>query len=171
MRAQWEAATFKELCGIPMVPYLIWAILYYLKVFVISQKRISERKYETLYSYATSRRGVFASVVSWFPHRWQPLAYLSLHCALTATVMAFNVLWWANKRANTAIVMAALVLATWNGASFYFNIFAKRYVASLGLDGQKKGSGAPSVQGTPRQLTPVVDGNIPPMVSTARKMN
>lgn len=35
----------------PLAIYLLWAFMYYLKVFVISSKKIKERNYETLYIY------------------------------------------------------------------------------------------------------------------------
>ena len=147
LREKWDTASFKELCVIPILPYLAWAVLYYLKIFVVSQKRISERKYATLFNYVTSRKGIFAYVVLKFPRRLQPLAYLSLHCALTTAVMALNVFWWGHEIACTALIVAALALASWNGASFYFNVFARRYMASLGLEQHRpkhaKGSKAP----------------------------
>lgn len=138
LKDKWNTASFQDLCLLPMLPYLTWAVLYYLKIFVVSQKRISERKYATLFNYVTSKKGLFAYVVLKFPRRAQPLAYLSLHCLLTAAVMAFNVLWWRHEMACTIIIMAALGLACWNGASFYFNVFAHRYLASLGLENHRK---------------------------------
>lgn len=38
-----------ELMLLPLGPYLLWAVAYYLKVFVISSDRISQRGYTTLY--------------------------------------------------------------------------------------------------------------------------
>lgn len=34
-----------------MAPYIAWAVFYYLKLFVVSSKKIRDRGYETLYKY------------------------------------------------------------------------------------------------------------------------
>ena len=130
---QWETASPWELCLLPMVPYLIWAILYFMKIFVISSKKIQERQYETLYNYVTSRKGLFSVVVLRFSKKWQPLAYQIFHMALTQAVMLLNTLWWSNSTAALGFIVAAFVVAAAHGASFYFDHFAHRYVAGLGI--------------------------------------
>ena len=56
-----------DLTVLPMAPYLLWACLYYLKIFVISSKRIEQRGYETLYKYMISdTEGMCGKVM----HRW-----------------------------------------------------------------------------------------------------
>lgn len=42
---------FKTVFLIPFGLYFLWAFLYYLKMFVISPKKIAERNYETLFIY------------------------------------------------------------------------------------------------------------------------
>jgi len=37
----------------PLLPYVAWAVFYYLKLFVVSSKKIREREYRTLYTYMT----------------------------------------------------------------------------------------------------------------------
>lgn len=48
---QFSFEFFKKLFFIPLSLYLLWASLYYLKVFVISSAKIKERNYETMYVY------------------------------------------------------------------------------------------------------------------------
>lgn len=131
LAARWDSATAWELSILPMLPYLAWSILYGLKIFVISSKKIQQRQYETLFHYVTTRKGIFAAVVLRFPVKARPLAYVGLHMALTQAVMGLNTIWWANKTAATAAIMVAFGLAAWHGASFYFDVFAHRYVAAL----------------------------------------
>jgi hypothetical protein len=131
-----------------MGPYLVWAILYFLKIFIISSKKIQARQYETLYNYVTSRKGLFSVVVLRFPRKLQPLAYQILHMALTMAVMLLNTLWWSNSTAALGFIVAAFVVAAWHGASFYFDHFAHRYVAGLGIEpkiNKKKGATPPPV--------------------------
>lgn len=42
---------FKKMFLIPLGLYLLWALLYYVKVFIISSKKIKEKNYETMYVY------------------------------------------------------------------------------------------------------------------------
>ncbi|EFN57344.1 hypothetical protein CHLNCDRAFT_142708 [Chlorella variabilis] len=73
----WESASLRDLVWLPLVPYLGWATLYYIKVFVISSKKIQERGYETLFQYSTkSRKSLFGAVVLRAPPRLQPVAYM-----------------------------------------------------------------------------------------------
>lgn len=141
--AHWESATSWELSVLPMAPYLVWSLLYGLKIFVISSKKIEQRQYETLFHYVTSRKGLFSTVVLRFSPRARPLAYLGLHMALTQTVMLLNTLWWSNRSAASMAIMAAFGLASWHGANFYFDVFAHRYVMGLGLERRRGASKTP----------------------------
>lgn len=49
LREAWERADLFELMALPLVPYFLWAAAYYVKIFVISSKRIDERGYTTLF--------------------------------------------------------------------------------------------------------------------------
>lgn len=144
-KLQWETASSWELCVLPMGPYLIWAILYFMKIFVISPKKIKSRQYETLYNYVTSRKGLFSVVVLRFPRKLQPLAYQIMHMALTFAVMGLNTIWWSNRTAALTFIVAAFVIAAWHGASFYFDHFAHRYIASLGIEPKGKMKTPPPV--------------------------
>ena len=137
-KLQWETASSWELCVLPMGPYLIWAILYFMKIFVISSQKIQSRQYETLYNYVTSQKGLFSVVVLRFPRKLQPLAYQLTHMALTFAVMGLNTVWWSNRTAAMGFIVAAFVVAAWHGASFYFDHFAHRYVAGLGIERKMK---------------------------------
>lgn len=144
MKARWDEATLWELCLLPMGPYVAWALLYYLKVFVISSKKISDKGYETLFSWMTSKKGGFASLVLRFPRPMQPLAYISMHFALTLAAMSVNVLWWSNQSACSAVIVGAFAVAAWNGASFYFEVFLHRYLAGLGMEQRRQQSKSPA---------------------------
>ena len=61
----------------------------------------------------------------------QPLVYMSLHIFLTAATFAVAKIWWSFYGAHTAFLLACLAVSAWNGASYYFDVFAHRYVAGL----------------------------------------
>eukprot|EP00887_Chlorella_sp_A99_P004760 scaffold4.g4760.t1 len=144
LRAQWEAAGLWELCLLPMLPYLLWAVLYYIKIFVVSSQRIRDRGYHTLFSYITSRRSLYSKarclaataemVVLHSPKRLQPLVYMAVHLLLTATAQTAGWLWWHSHLAHTALLSLVFAVSSYGGATFYFDYFARKYLAGLGLE-------------------------------------
>lgn len=131
---EWHNASLWDLVVLPMAPYLLWALLYYLKIFVMSSRRIQQRGYDTLFKYTTANpKSAISVFVKKFPTKLQPLAYMGLHISLTAATFAVCKIWWMSCRAHTAFLLCVLCISAWNGASFYFEVFAHRYVAALGL--------------------------------------
>ena len=56
----------------------------------------------------------------------QPLVYMLFHALLSAASMCTAVLWFNSFWAHTLFVAAMLLGAAYNGATYYFNIFAHR---------------------------------------------
>lgn len=141
--AAWEGGSLRDLVLLPMLPYLLWAVLYYLKVFVISSRKIQQKGYETLFQYSTqSRRSLFGSVVLRFRPSLQPLVYMCLHLLLTLATMCLNQLWWRSYAANTAFLACIFAASAWSGATFYFDVFAARYLASVGIMARRRAGSA-----------------------------
>ena len=63
----------------------------------------------------------------------QPLAYMALHVTLTGATFAVCKIWWNYYHAHTIFLLVILTISAWNGASYYFEVFAHRYVDSVGL--------------------------------------
>lgn len=63
----------------------------------------------------------------------QPLVYMSLHIFLTMATFAVSKIWWSFYGAHTAFLLGCLAVSAWNGASYYFDVFAHRYIAGLDL--------------------------------------
>ncbi len=70
----------------------------------------------------------------------QPAAYMGLHLALSATSCMVSILWWHSRVAHSAFLLAVLAMSAWNGAGYYFDYFAVRYRAALGLDNDGRGA-------------------------------
>ncbi|KAK9841696.1 hypothetical protein WJX74_010260 [Apatococcus lobatus] len=131
---KWHEASFLEIALLPMIPYLIWAVLYYIKIFMVSSEKIQKRGYETLFRYCTeNRKSAVSKFVARYPTKYQPLAYMGLHLTLTAATFAVAKIWWNYYHAHTFFLVFVLSMSSWNGASFYFDVFAHRYLAQLGI--------------------------------------
>ena len=63
----------------------------------------------------------------------QPAAYMALHVVCTALTFAVCKIWWNYYHAHCFFLMTILCISAWNGASYYFEVFAHRYVSSVGL--------------------------------------
>eukprot|EP00210_Caulerpa_lentillifera_P002576 g2471.t1 len=106
----------------PMIPYLSWAALYYLKIFVVSSKKIRDRGYHTLYKYMTedSNFRILRSVVFKFSAKWQPVVYMCIHLLLVWMSLITTVIWWNSFWAHSTWVTIATLTSAWNGAAHYF---------------------------------------------------
>jgi hypothetical protein len=116
-RARFEETSIRDLVLVPTAHYLAWAVLYYLKIFVVSSDRIQRRGYETLFKYVTDerRRSLYGAFVLRFPEKLRPMAFLAAHLVLTLAVLALGVLWWNSKVAGGAFLVAAFGVSAWNG--------------------------------------------------------
>jgi hypothetical protein len=112
---RWAAATLRDLALLPMAPYCLWAAAYYIKVFVVSEARIAERGYETLFSYVTARPGPLSALVLRAPRAARPAVYMLQHLVLGGAAMSLNALWWRAPRAAAGALVAALAVSAWNG--------------------------------------------------------
>lgn len=138
--SEWQSASLRELALYPLIFHGIWAVAYYVKIFVVSSEKIQKKGYETLFQYVTrSRKSVFGAVVLRFPEKYQPIAYMVLHQVLTLMTMLLTSMCWKYRAANRALLVLIFVMSAWNGASFYFDVFASRYLSQLGLHQNSKG--------------------------------
>lgn len=95
--AAWEEAGGLQLVALPMVPYLLWGVLYYIKVrwkplersverssptqiFVVSSDRIRERGYHTLFKYVTSKPSFYGRIISAAPEALQVCMTMGASC-------------------------------------------------------------------------------------------
>ncbi len=117
---RWAAATLRDLALLPMAPYCLWAAAYYIKVFVVSEARIAERGYETLFSYVTARPGPLSALVLRAPRAARPAVYMLQHLALGGAAMSLNALWWRAPRAAAGALVAALAVSAWNGGRWIY---------------------------------------------------
>ena len=62
-REEWYTGTFFQLVILPMGPYLLWSVTYYLKIFVISRERVQQENYQTLFKYMTKNKKALAAKI------------------------------------------------------------------------------------------------------------
>lgn len=108
--------------------YLVWAVGYFLWVYVLMGRRIKDRGYETLFAYVIDQKPMrFVKNLS--SNDWvQKLAYSGIHAVFALATMVAALFTWNWFHVNLAFLWWLLLVAAWNASGFYFHVFAKRYV-------------------------------------------
>mmetsp|Transcript_81985 Transcript_81985/g.135507 ORF Transcript_81985/g.135507 Transcript_81985/m.135507 type:complete len:130 (+) Transcript_81985:1-390(+) len=109
---------------------MVWAIPYYLLVFVIFKGAIKRNKKETLYDYLMSDPSMSAFVKK-FPEPFRPAAYLLQHFIVMVVFGALTMVFWHNFLAHTAFCAILTFMAIRNGSTYTFRVFGMRYAQSL----------------------------------------
>lgn len=58
--------------------------------------------------------------------------------ALITFLLQLQLIWWHSFWAHTAFLVACSSTSVWKGATYQFDIFAHRYLDSVGLEPRKK---------------------------------
>lgn len=110
--------------------YLLWALLYSLKIFLVSSKRIKERNYETMYIYYMNQPWA-AKILSTFGLKFAPHVFMSLHITFFIVSSVFALLAYSSFYLHSLLMLMWIALSIWNGANFYMEYFSKKYESSL----------------------------------------
>lgn len=140
------SAGFYELTILPMGVWLIWAACYYVLVFVLAGKKVQERSYATMFALQTKNPNSSVSkLIFRFKNKHQQyLMYLAIHGLSCFVGMVLNNFWFHSCLLHTAFVLTVLCVSMWNGASYNFEVFAKRYIQSLGAEPSEEKSSKPA---------------------------
>ena len=109
--------------------YLLWKLLYVLKINVLSREKIEKRNYMTLFKYMAFDMGIKDQL----PAVLQPhaeLVFLAGHAVLFFAGLPFMCLGFY---AQTLLILAGVVWAVANGARFYIDYYWRIYDKNLAL--------------------------------------
>jgi hypothetical protein len=111
--------------------YLVWVVLYYGWVYVVMERRIQERGYETLFEWVVNQKPMaFLRTVS-SNILIQKATYMAVHAAFAFVMMCLAVIMFFSWHFHTLSVVAIICIAAYNSSGYYFAVFAKRYVDEL----------------------------------------
>lgn len=136
-QAAMQHASWAEMTVMPTIFYMVWVLAYYLLTFVLLRNRIEGRGRLTMFSLMVpqdpekAKRSPLARVVLSAGKAWQPFIYLGCHAVAATIALLPTKLFFDHYWLHTAALLAMLGLAIWNGASYYFIVFAKKYMARL----------------------------------------
>ena len=78
---------------------------------------------------AKKKSPVLAFITSFSPP-WQPIVYLAFHGTAASLSFLPVVACWNSFAVHTTLLLGLLSLSIWNGGTFYFKVFAKKYYGS-----------------------------------------
>lgn len=127
-------ANAKDMIAIPSIIYILWAIPYFLFLFIIFRQYISRNDKETLYSFLINDRGM-----KWFllkfapaePYLMRPLLYITSHFMLVIVLGSLSILLWDSFYLHTLLLFFFSFVVIKNSANWIFHYFALRYAEVL----------------------------------------
>lgn len=135
--ADFHSSNWWQMSVLPMAFYLPWAVGYYVLIFILLSSRIRSRGYASMFTEMVSgpalkgKRSALSAFVLGFSEGLQPVVYLGIHMAAAWASLLPVKLLWDHYWLHTGVLLAILLVAAWNGANFYFKVFAKRYLTDL----------------------------------------
>lgn len=129
-REHFNLSYFTKMFFIPLGLYLLWAFLYYMKVFVISKKKIQQKNYETMYIYYHNQPGA-RRILEKFGQSFAPIVFMCFHIVFFIISSGFAVAAFSNFYLHTLLTIIWTTLSIWNGANFYMEYFSRKYESNL----------------------------------------
>jgi len=115
---------------LPLIPYIIWQILYYIKVEVLSSHK--NRMTSVKWLLHGEKKGFIAkmSMVP-FGENHIHLGFILMQFVYTTLTMLVVPFLWYNRVYHVIFIIIMTLISLWNGATFYFDVFSKKYMENL----------------------------------------
>ncbi|KAL6063072.1 hypothetical protein QOT17_011742 [Balamuthia mandrillaris] len=126
-----SSPTFVSMTLLPLLPYILWQTLYYLKVEIFSYAKVQERDYETSFKYLSQGKGMMGSLLRKVNRRYQVFAFMAYQLVYTVLTISPCLIYFHSFWVHTLFIFSMFLASVWNGANFYIEVFASRYVNSL----------------------------------------
>lgn len=108
----------------PIIYYLsLWCVPYFVTIFWFRAERIRERGYSTMYSVYEKSLDRYLNVMG---PSLRPVVYMLLHASLSTLAFSITPFLWSSYWLNTIYLLALMLVSIWNGATYYFEVFAAK---------------------------------------------
>lgn len=119
--------TFVQLWVYPLVSYIVlWSIPYFLFFFVFAKKMIERNGYHTMYEDMKAEQPM-KGILEKFSESLQPLVYMGAHGAASSVAFLLGPILWHSFALHTLWLLICFFVAIYNGSTYNFEYFAKRY--------------------------------------------
>ena len=115
-----------------LVLYLLWAVLYYILIFVLTFKRCQAKHNLTLYTWMLEDTNALPYRLSGLlGEAYRPVVFMAYHLGLFSVGLLVSYVCLLSFVCCTALVMFIGFICVWNAASYYMDYFAKDYEQRL----------------------------------------
>jgi len=119
--------SFLEMTSMAFVIYIVWAIVYSIKIFSPTGKtRVERLGLDSTYTWlAANPSSVGYRISGAYGERFRPLIYMLLHFCYLAITSCFAYFALYNEVVHLAIMLLNGWMCFWNGANYYMEYFSK----------------------------------------------
>ncbi|KAG5518165.1 hypothetical protein PMAC_003351 [Pneumocystis sp. 'macacae'] len=114
------------------IAYFVWQILYYIFIQVRRREKISAGRPTSftwlLKSYSKTWIGKFVLTL---PEPTRPFAFMAIQYIYALITMAPCPWWYSHKKSSTIFLISLFAWSVWNGASYYVDVFGRRFQKEL----------------------------------------
>jgi len=133
--AEEGSISFTDAIWYPLLVYCFWQLLYYIKVEVFDRHKFKkDPEYMTSYLWLTSdkqNRSLIYKLSNIYGKKYQMWWFGVWQLIYTFLTILPVKLFYTNFWAHTIFLIAMITISSWNGASFYIEVFSIRYQQSL----------------------------------------
>eukprot|EP00871_Galdieria_phlegrea_P001300 jgi/Galph1/2170/GphlegSOOS_G858.1 len=124
---------FVDMVWFPFLLYLLWQSLYLLKTEWFSRNKLKrDPDLMTSFRYLTKERNSLSfKVISMFGESHQLSTFVGLQLAYTLLTLVFSSFLYKSQWLHIFFLFSMAFASLWNGASYYFDIFALRYMGEI----------------------------------------
>jgi len=123
-----KTPSFVQVSLLPLLPYLCWQVFYFIKVEIFSSQKVAVREYETSFRALSTGKGMIGNLIRSFSSNSQRLlAFMTFQFAYTFVTMLPALLLFVSFWSHTVFLITMTVACAWNGANWYFEVFAEKY--------------------------------------------
>ena len=127
-----EHYSLKEMIIWATLPYAMWQLTYHLLITVRKRQKIAAGRPTSFTwlrkSYANNPLGKF--VLS-FPESWQETVFMFIQYSYAMLTMIPCPIWFWYRWASAGFLMIVFTWASWNGATYYIDVFGRRMEKEL----------------------------------------
>lgn len=114
------------------LPYAIWQLSYHFMITVRKRAKIAAGRPTSFTWLRRSYRGNFlGKFVLGFPDQYQETVFMCIQYLYAVLTMLPCPLWFWSRWASASFMMIVFSLASWNGATYYIDVFGKRMEKEL----------------------------------------
>lgn len=114
------------------LPYAVWQLSYHFMITVRKRAKIAAGRPTSFTWLRRSYRGNFlGKFVLGFPDIYQETVFMCIQYVYALLTMLPCPLWFWNRAASTAFMFFVFSYASWNGATYYIDVFGRRMEKEL----------------------------------------